>query len=208
MAIDMVFDVQLAYRQCLLALTNPGTVVGLTEVAGRVEAAKSLNAAAVVMAYVLLDAETSFSVVSPDAEADARHLRQLTGSQLTTVPYAAFVLVLGDIDSAEAIRTARTGTLQDPHLGATIIIEVDALGDVARGRAPSSPPGSEVSCRLSGPGIQSATELSVRSRFDWVAARNEQVCSYPLGVDIILVDREHRLAAIPRTTRIEVDEPA
>lgn len=208
MAFDAVFDVQTAYRYCLRALTNPGTVVNLAEIAGRVQAAGRVNAAAVLMAYVLLDAETSFSVVSPDATADAGLLRQLTGSKLTTVPYAAFVLVLGGIDPAEAIRTARTGTLEDPHLGATVLVEVESLSQVSAINRPTPGAHDEDLVRLSGPGIRHDAELKVGTRFDWVGARNEQVRGFPMGVDVILVDRAQRLAAIPRTTRIEVAAPA
>ena len=38
---------------------------------------------------------------------------------------------------------------------------------------------------------------------DWIAAREEWNADFPLGVDLILVDKT-KLVAMPRTTRINV----
>ena len=77
--------------------------------------------------------------------------------------------------AAEAIAQARPGTLVDPHLGATIVVEARSL--------------SEDGCLLlSGPGIESSARLSVGMEGGWVAARAAKNVEFPLGVDLIFVD--------------------
>ena len=55
---------------------------------------------------------------------------------------------------------------------------------------------------LLGPGIEKTAELYV-SQVEWVHARAERADEYPCGIEILLVDGEGNVAALPRTTRIE-----
>lgn len=202
MPIDAVYDTQATYRLCVQALAMPGTIVDLAPMARRVDAPDASSRAAILLAHVLLDAETSFAVVSPDAAADADAVRQRTYARLAAVPEAAFVFVLGGQDPTAAIHQARVGTLEDPHLGATVVIEVDALAPGLEALHPTAGGSRGLGLVLRGPGVESVTSLAVAAPFDWVGARNARVRAYPLGIDLMLVDRHQQLVAIPRTTHL------
>jgi alpha-D-ribose 1-methylphosphonate 5-triphosphate synthase subunit PhnH len=64
------------------------------------------------------------------------------------------------------------------------------------------------SLHLSGPGIESTTSISVDGLHPaWIAARQEWVSAFPLGVDFVLCD-EHNFVAMPRTTQITMGDAA
>ncbi len=82
------------------------------------------------------------------------------------------------------------GTLEQPHLGATVLVVVAALG-----AGPLT-----LSCQ--GPGIPRQHELRVHGLDPaWIGLRNHWTRRFPTGVDLLLVD-DHQVAALPRTTRI------
>lgn len=86
----------------------------------------------------------------------------------------------------------RLGSLPNPDQSATLILVVSELG---RG---------ETCLKLSGPGIAGIDMLVVDGLAnDWLDLREGWVSAFPLGVDIILLDGQ-RVAALPRTTRVEV----
>lgn len=86
----------------------------------------------------------------------------------------------------------RLGTLPNPEQSSTLILAVD---DLQQG---------DLHLRLSGPGIEQRHELKVSGLHPkWLEQRQNWVCGFPLGVDLILVD-DRQLAAIPRTTQVEV----
>jgi alpha-D-ribose 1-methylphosphonate 5-triphosphate synthase subunit PhnH len=110
-------------------------------------------------------------------------------------PAADFVLVRGG-DSGGELARARQGTLLDPALGATAIYEVEAVGE------------GPLTVSLSGPGIGPdphtlhLTGVPVSEVALWRATRS----SFPLGVDVLLVDRAGRCAALPRSTTLSTVE--
>lgn len=86
----------------------------------------------------------------------------------------------------------RLGTLPEPEHSATLVIALDGLGQ------------GDTRLRLRGPGIEHTQALSLDGLDPhWLNKRDDWVGAFPLGVDMILVD-EKRIAALPRTTRIEV----
>lgn len=93
--------------------------------------------------------------------------------------------------SSQPNAAPKVGTLTCPDQSATLIIQIDALGHGSR------------TLRLHGPGIESTRTLQLQGLASaWLELREQQI-SFPLGIDIILLDPEN-LAAIPRTTRLEV----
>lgn len=84
------------------------------------------------------------------------------------------------------------GSLESPEFGATVLIEVDRLGQ------------GETSLELAGPGIDGQRQLCLAGLHpDWLTRRADWVGSFPLGVDLLLSDA-HRIVALPRTTQIHV----
>lgn len=87
------------------------------------------------------------------------------------------------------------GTLEDPHLGATVIVAVDKIGD-------------GLCFDLSGPGLNGGGQISAGNiDREWLINRNNWCASFPTGVDFILVGPDSFLA-LPRTTRVELTEEA
>jgi alpha-D-ribose 1-methylphosphonate 5-triphosphate synthase subunit PhnH len=87
----------------------------------------------------------------------------------------------------------KLGTLPNPDQSATLILMVDKLSV------------GEHKLRLSGPGIKNIEYLAINGlNLDWLSKRDDWNCSFPLGVDILLVD-DKSVAALPRTTNVNVE---
>lgn len=85
------------------------------------------------------------------------------------------------------------GTLESPEQGATVIVCVESLGEGVR-------------LGLTGPGIGDESTLHVVGVDPaWWTHRSRWNASFPMGVDLILLS-SRRLAALPRTTRIRVQD--
>jgi alpha-D-ribose 1-methylphosphonate 5-triphosphate synthase subunit PhnH len=87
----------------------------------------------------------------------------------------------------------KLGTLPSPEASATLVLAVESLTS------------GDLGLTLTGPGIngQSSCQLTGLDS-TWLVEREQWICGFPLGVDLILVDRT-QVMAIPRTTRVEVD---
>lgn len=168
-----------AFRAVLQAMSRPGTIVALPE--GEAEPAMQLLSC-------LLDNETALTVLGdPDLEARlARHIGCRPGPLAETDCIVAAHGVTGS-----CLAGCRRGSLEYPHTGATVVYLVRRLGS----------PGMAIG--LAGPGIKGRAVLAVDGLGSGepaiLAAINRD---FPLGVDAILLDREGRLACIPRSTTI------
>lgn len=138
----------------------------------------------------------TFCSAGPASQDVARWLTVQTHAKQAHAQGADFVLapVASDAVHAEAIAQAKPGTLEEPERGATVVLLVDSI---------STAPAKDLTCfELSGPGIEKTAELYV-SQAEWAHARAERADEYPCGIEILLVDGEGNVAALPRTTRIE-----
>jgi len=62
--------------------------------------------------------------------------------------------------------------------------------------------------KLTGPGIKEVTYVNVDGLNPaWIESRNEWVSAFPLGVEMILSDA-NQFVALPRSTRIDLEEAA
>lgn len=188
MLLDPVHDLQAVFRKLLDAMSRPGLVLDLGREAGGLDLELSLNKGLLLVALALLDAETSFALSSGDPE-QSKTISQMTYAKQAGLGEADFIFVTAGDDSAQAIAGAKAGSLVDPHLGATIVIEVPSLDEAG-------------TLRLSGPGIESTSCLGIGLGNGWLAARKAKNIEFPLGVDLIFVDQVPRLAALPRTTLV------
>jgi len=214
MSFNPVHDTQTAYRVLLDCMARPGTVGNLAEVRGCIEFDAPLDKGLLLMGLTLLDGETSFAVPAegvpePIAETLAgvqAFLARICSSRIEDPGRAAFLFLPGGA-AVQAIEKALRGTFIDPHLGATIIIELESLGTgaVGPGMAGSAEPGG--SWILEGPGISATDVLScgpddVRMLSEALRARERACSEFPLGVDLVLVDKAARVVCIPRTTTV------
>src|SRR5699024_11238195 len=70
-----------------------------------------------------------------------------------------------------------TCVLISPEKSATLLIDIESIG---KGEA----------YRLSGPGIKESTDIQLSFPSSWFALRNEVCKEFPLGIDLILTDKE------------------
>ena len=174
---------QQAFRTVLDGFARPGTHMTLGD--ADTDATLILLAALLDESVTLADTTGRLNkdqrrlLLAPDAPSSQAHFVLLDGS---TAPAADFEPSLG--------------TLEAPEFGATLLLNVADL-------LTKPQPGS-LTLRLRGPGIADECELHVHGlHAEWIARRAGWVSAFPLGVDIVLC-APRRLAALPRTTRIEL----
>ena len=191
MNFDMVFDIQHAYRQIVHAFAYPGEIVSLKQEAEKLEVPLSCRAGTGVLLYMLLDADTSFCAISQDDQL-AVNIARLTYCRNSTLQQAAHVLVTAECIAQlrDIMQKLKTGTLEDPHLGATLIVECEALKQ-----------GNDLI--FSGPGIYQTNTLASMLDTDWVEMRSVVNEEFPLSFDMILIDQDANCVALPRTTQVE-----
>lgn len=191
---DPIHGAQQTFRCLLDAMSRPGRVQELPIAATQgIEAPPPLSTAMGAVLLSLLDADTVLqlggSLATPQA---AAWLRFHTGTQGEapglTPGFAAW----------RAVELPRTvldglplGSDEVPQDGATLLIEVEALGDAGA-----------TELYLRGPGIESTQALRVagvsEELWTW---RRHAMAWLPRGIDIVLCCGT-RIAALPRTTRI------
>ncbi|TDH63984.1 phosphonate C-P lyase system protein PhnH [Dankookia rubra] len=184
---EPVLDAQRCFRAVLDAMSRPGRVQRLAGLSPPLAPPAPLGAAAAAVLLTLSDADTP---VWLDAGAAAEAwLRFHAGAPIVAAPAeAAFLLASGP---PPALRDLAQGTDEEPHRSATLILEVAALeeGD---------------GWRLTGPGIEHAHWLRVTGLPEgFAAAWQGNRARFPCGIDLLLCAGD-RLAALPRTTALEI----
>jgi alpha-D-ribose 1-methylphosphonate 5-triphosphate synthase subunit PhnH len=179
---DAVHDSRRAFLCCMRAQCAPGSAVGPLPLPGLMTDPR-LDAAAAVL-LTLLDSTTPVAACGTEARDVVAVVSAVTGSPVTDVPDAEFVLVVGD--PADAISRAPRGDRDRPEAGATVVAVVD---------------GAQEALTLAGPGIPSRRSsmlgLSVEARRE----RDRANAGLPCGVDLLLVGDDGVLA-LPRTVEI------
>lgn len=168
---------RLAFRAVLDAWSRPGTVADIAPWSGGSRARLAVLAGLCDSATTLHDAHGLLG------EGDRSRL----GARSCAAATAAFILA--DATRPPENLTPARGSLLQPELGATVVLDCQAVGE--------GPP-----ARLSGPGVDGTAELRLLGLDPrWWAARAAW-CAFPLGVDLILCDAR-RIACIPRTIAVE-----
>lgn len=190
---DHVHDVQSMYRSVLDSMSKPGRVNNISEELNRVDTYADIPKEIMGMAYLLLNTESSFYIQSDEKQS---YIKLHTYARPVEWTEADYVFVdkseISEEDMIKVVDEVKRGDLEDPHRGATIIIKTDELTEGQR-------------YRITGPGIKGYHEMSLGGMTDdFVQARSRANYEYPMGVDMIVIDREGKLMALPRTTKIEV----
>lgn len=178
---DSVADSQAVFRAVLDAMSRPGTVHAVQALA---EPPAPLHRATAAVLLTLADADTPVWLDSAAAAARA-WVAFHCGAPASGLADAAFAIALQPVDMAGL----HAGTDEAPERGATLVLQVAALGE---GQA----------WLLSGPGVQHEAALRVDGLPDGFAdawARNAAL--FPRGVDVVLCAGD-RLAALPRTVAL------
>ncbi len=185
---EAILDAQRTFRCVMHALARPGTVVRL---AGLPIPPAPLHATTAAICLSLADFETPvwLDVGGTDAAA-VSHLRFHTGCPIVEQSTAACFVVVTNPKAMPPLSNMRLGTDERPDTSATLLLQV---ADLAEGTG----------WLLSGPGIANARRLAVTiPDFDLRRMLRENHALFPCGIDLFLCAPD-RLAALPRTTRIE-----
>ena len=183
----IVYTTQQVYRRLVNASSRPGHTENIAE---EVKNYSDFSDAALLTAMTLFDNEISF--FSQD-KTMRKELRVLTGGIPNKDYTTADFIVSKEADLKEVLFTeAKNGILISPEKSATLIIDIDSIGE-----------GTEY--RLRGPGIKEATNIKLSLGSRWMELRNEICKEFPLGIDLILTDKQNNLVIIPRTTKAEVN---
>jgi alpha-D-ribose 1-methylphosphonate 5-triphosphate synthase subunit PhnH len=185
---DPVLDSQRAFRSILDALAHPGRVVTLS---GPGAAPLPLGPASTAVCLTLLDFETPLWLDDRAATGPAREfLRFHCGAPLVAAPGDARFALITDLTAMPPLAAFDAGTDERPDRSSTLVVQV---GELHEG----------IGRRLRGPGIDSEARLDVDGvpGAFWNAVR-ANAGRFPRGVDLLLC-ADHRLAALPRTTRVE-----
>ncbi len=178
---DPVQDSQACFRAVLDAMARPGQI---RTIAAAMDPPPMLDAATAAALLTLADADTPLWL--DDAASAVRDwITFHCGAPATSAASANLALALGPV----RLDAFPAGTDDAPELGATVILQVTALG---RGAA----------FELSGPGLAAAATLTVDGlpdgfAIEWAANR----ALFPRGVDVILCAGD-RVAALPRTVQV------
>ncbi|MEH7386376.1 phosphonate C-P lyase system protein PhnH [Bacillus sp. JJ1521] len=194
MKLDIVHDLQAVYRKMIDSTSRPGLISNLKREAELLEAdiQTECTASLIVAALTLLDQEVTFNVVSENEETISAIINQFTYAKPANIDQADYIFVLKDAKASslkDVLEKAKPGTLKNPQHSATIFVEAEKvmLGG---------------SILLTGPGIQSTVSVEIDTQDDWIKCSQEKNKEYPLGVDLMFIDKEHQLLSLPRTTQI------
>lgn len=173
-----IHEDQRAFRRLLEAFSFPGKVVVLAE---------GQAAHAVVLATL---ADTTTPLWIDEGFADVRDRAVAARWPMVDRNTCTFALCHGAM--LDHIDVFPQGTPADPHLSATVIVEVIGLSGGA-------------ALSLSGPGIgpEGRTFAPLGLPAPFLAQWERNNAAYPLGVDLVLTAGD-RCACLPRSVRLEV----
>lgn len=177
------FASQSIFRLLLETLSRPGQISELAQT----------ELGALVLPLALGDVHTRVAVCA--SEELQNDVIWATGAVLTGLDDADLVACCEDVDAA-SIKRLRRGTALAPELGAKIAINCTQLHADASG---------ELTLTLSGPGVDGSITLGLDGLArEVVDAIIEANAHFPAGIDVWFVDQSGRLAALPRSCRVEV----
>lgn len=186
----MIHKVQNAYRSILYSMARPGDVCDISK------EGEDLDSPLILLSIMLLDGEVSFNLVSKEEINLSKTITQLTYSKVKSIEDTDYLFILDDVEEQEKIgiiKMCKVGDLVDPQKATTVIVQVE---DIKSG----------IECILKGPGIKDMKDRVIPLDKEVLNIRNEKNIEYPLGIDMIIVDKKSKVMCIPRTTVIEIKE--
>ena len=176
---DAPIDAARFFRAALDAMARPGRI---RNVEGA-EPPAPLSVAAGCLLLTLCDPETPLHLAGAHDCAGVREWVTFhCGAPLVAPADAQFAV--GGWDALAPLSPYRVGTPEYPDHSATLIVEMDRL--------------EVLGARLTGPGIERDALLSLPE----TGAFHANAALFPLGLDFFFAAGD-RLAALPRTTRVE-----
>jgi alpha-D-ribose 1-methylphosphonate 5-triphosphate synthase subunit PhnH len=192
---NQVFDGQKHYRTLLQCTARPGTIGQLDDAA--LEVPSQLNRATALLALALFSGDITFWV-DEGAAAAANFIERETNARPASADKADFLVFTGD-EQIEELQQAKPGTLSFPDLGASVVLQVQAISP--------APLAESLRLRLTGPGIETETVVFVLGASEaFFGTLRERNLEFPIGVDTFLtcdsLSAGPCVMALPRTTRV------
>ncbi len=192
---DEVFDAQEQFRLLLDSMARPGKINSMPDM--DIIPPAGLNKASAMIAFALLNTDVSFYAEGEGSDAIESYIALNTTAAQVGVGEADFVFINGLYD-AGIIFDAKTGTLPYPEESATFVIDVDAITEDAGD--------SELILTLKGPGIETTKQVYINGINPGILkAVREQNMEFPLGVDLMLTDKNNNILCIPRSNLFEIE---
>lgn len=179
---------QSVYRSILNAFSYPGTVLELSY---------PMDSLSLVLATLV---DSSVKLADLDHSVP-RELGPLLGCSPANFEEADFIVCSG-ASFPVPDRLPRLGSLDHPHLGATLFLVCSEL------KVHANAGQSGLAIGVSGPGVEFCNELYVTGLCtEWLESRNVWVARFPMGVDIVLC-AANRVVGIPRTSKLYLRDAA
>ena len=190
MELDMVHDIQKVYRKVLNAMSRPGVIEDIKKQNEKVDIKIECYKSTFLLMLMLLDGEVSFALPGNKDNKIINIINQMTYSKEKKIGEADYLFVTEKGDINKAIKNGKIGNLIDPNKSSTIIVEVQYINDQKK-------------LELSGPGIKESIYANIEGYEKWLKIRNEKNKEYPLGIDMIFLDKKGKVICLPRTTKIK-----
>lgn len=193
---------QRAFRSVLDAFAHPGTVHQVEPIEENAARPLALDGALEALVKLFVDQAVTFCVVDAESDVTANYVTSETHALRLSAREADFVIVPRRADAqmaAGSISEACRGTLVSPEKGATVILGCMRLAATEEALAETGSTLQIVEVR--GPGVKDVNRFAV-DRGDWVRARAERGDEFPCGIEIVLVDAEGCIVAIPRSSHV------
>jgi alpha-D-ribose 1-methylphosphonate 5-triphosphate synthase subunit PhnH len=191
---DPVHGAQSVFRAVLDAMASPGRVVAVPANVLAAAPPAPLGPAAASALLTLCDIDTPLWLDRCTLASAADYLRFHCGAPLITDPAAARFAMAAEPDALPPLDAFDLGSDEYPDRSATLVVEVAGL---AAGKSGGT------ALTLSGPGIAGSAALTVGGLPDGFRAQRTALAAlFPRGLDVVLTCGD-RLAALPRTTRVE-----
>jgi alpha-D-ribose 1-methylphosphonate 5-triphosphate synthase subunit PhnH len=188
---DIVFDAQQHFRLLLDSMSRPGKIN--TFPAMDILPPDGLNQAAALTGFALLNPDATYYIAGDNREDLANYLLINTASQQADVTIADYIFLPED-HNGEGLENARTGTPVYPEDSATLIASAELISE--------QPCEGALAILLKGPGVNGEAKVFVSGinpqLLDFVKEQNSE---YPLGIDLIITDRDNNILCIPRSNK-------
>jgi alpha-D-ribose 1-methylphosphonate 5-triphosphate synthase subunit PhnH len=186
---DEIFHAQAHFRLLLDSMARPGKLNKLEEPA--VNPPAGIHKATALVAFALLNRDVCFYAGGrPEIE---EYIKTNTFSSAAAADEADFVFISG-AGTAQGLKMAKTGELEYPEKSATAVIDIEQIFD--------RPTDDTTELILAGPGVNGEKRIYVRGLSQEVLLTiKEHNCEYPLGIDVVLVDKQGQLACLPRSNK-------
>jgi alpha-D-ribose 1-methylphosphonate 5-triphosphate synthase subunit PhnH len=174
-------DAQSCFRAVLEAMSRPGKIL---RIGAKLTPPAGLCLAAAATLLTLADATTTVSLPE-GTQAAQEWLIFHTGVRVVPASAADFVLA----SERPKFNSLRQGTDDEPETSATLVLQVSSLGSGRR-------------VRLSGPGIETTSELDLPLDDNFIQEWQAQRRRNPRGIDVLLCASEC-VVAVPRGITME-----